>query len=112
MHSPNDFTSRREFLETTALAAVAATTVVGAEQPMPRGAEPLPTPPWLKQITRMTFATPGEVDKAAAAGAQVLHTNIVWPYYPLKKDGGGLSKDDDAKLKALMTACRKHKIRM
>jgi hypothetical protein len=35
----------------------------------------------------MAFGSPGEIEKVAAAGAQVLHTNVVWPYFPLRRDG-------------------------
>src|SRR5205823_6019437 len=64
-------------------------------------------PDWVHDITRMTFCTPGEVAKAARIGAQVIHTNIVWPYFPLRRGGGGLSKQDEAKLRALVADCRR-----
>ena len=35
----------------------------------------------------MAFLSPGQVDDAAKAGTQVVHTNVVWPYYPLRRDG-------------------------
>ncbi len=59
-------------------------------------------PAWVQGVTRMAFGTPGEVDKIADAGAQVLHTNLVWPYFPLRRDGGGLSAADRAKLRGLV----------
>src|SRR5688572_18559949 len=52
--------------------------------------EPVRPPEWVHGVTRMTFASPGEIDVVARSGAQVLHTNVVWPYYPLRRDGGGL----------------------
>ena len=60
----------------------------------------------------MTFCSPGEVAKAARAGAQVIHTNAVWPYFPLRRDGGGLPKDDAARLHALADACKQANIRL
>jgi hypothetical protein len=105
--------TRRAFLQTTGAAALAA--AVNAEDlPAPRPTLPQapPVPEWLAGVTRMTFGTPGEVEKAAAAGAQVLHTNAVWPYFPLKRDGGGLTKEEDANLRKLVADCRKHGLRM
>jgi hypothetical protein len=107
--------SRRTFLKTAGFVAGAQVLPASAEDlPQPRLAapEPLPLPKWMTRITRMTFATPGEVEQAAKAGAQVFHTNVVWPYFPLKRDGGGLRKDDDAKLRELRSACKKHGIRL
>ena len=60
--------------------------------------EPVVVPDWVYDVTRMAFCTPGEVGDAADAGAQVIQTNVVWPYYPLKRDGGPGLKDNDAKL--------------
>jgi hypothetical protein len=53
----------------------------------------------------MVFLTPGQARKAAQAGAQVAHANLVWPYFPLAKDGDGLGKDDDRRLRALVAEC-------
>ena len=70
------------------------------------------TPPeWVFGVTRMAFLAPGEVAKAAAAGAQVVHTNVVWPYFPLRRDGGGLGKED-ARLRDLVADCRRHRLQM
>src|SRR6266542_391821 len=73
---------------------------------------PVQIPEWVHGITRMTFCSPGEVGKAARAGAQVIHTNLVWPYFPLKRNGGGLSKEDDAKLRTLVGDCRQFNLKL
>ena len=100
---------RREFLAAGAglpLAASAAKTdratapVIGA------------VPEWVRNVTRMAFATSGDVRKAAQAGAEVIHTNLVWPYFPLHRDGGGLSPDDGRKLHDLVVECRRLKLRL
>jgi hypothetical protein len=67
----------------------------------------LPPPEWVRDITRMAFLSPAEVAKAAKMGVQVVHTNLVWPYYPLQRDGGGLSADDAKKLHALADECHR-----
>src|SRR3569623_2416434 len=69
--------------------------------------ERLPTPEWVYGVTRMAFGGVGDLDPAAKAGVQVFHTNLVWPYYPLKRDGGGLSVEDHAKLHDLVDRCHK-----
>ena len=48
----------------------------------------------------------------AAAGAQVLHTNLVWPYHPLRRDGGGLSAADRARLRELVAAAHKRGLKV
>src|SRR5438094_6562618 len=72
-----------------------------------RSAEP---PDWVYGVTRMAFAAPSDIEHVAASGGQVLHTNLIWPYYPLRRDGGGLSEADAAKLRALVEAGRKSKV--
>jgi hypothetical protein len=42
----------------------------------------------------------------------VVHTNLIWPYVPLRKDGGGLSKDDDRKLRELVKDCHDRGMRL
>jgi hypothetical protein len=60
---------------------------------------------WVRTITRMAFGTPGEVEKLADMGVEVLHTNLVWPYFPLRRDRGGLSVTDQEALNRLVRAC-------
>jgi hypothetical protein len=74
-----------------AIAILFSVSAANAQEPNP------PVPDWVHGVTRMAFVTPGQVDEAAKLGVQVLHGNAVWPYYPLRKDGGGLN-DKDAKL--------------
>jgi hypothetical protein len=69
-------------------------------------------PAWVHGVTRMAFGTPGEVDKIADVGAQVLHTNLVWPYFPLRKDGGGLSHAERNKLRALVESAHKRGLKV
>jgi hypothetical protein len=69
-------------------------------------------PDWVRGVTRMAFGTPGEVSKIADAGAQVMHTNLVWPYHPLRRDGGGLSADDRKKLRALVEDCHRRGVKV
>jgi hypothetical protein len=107
-------TTRRDFLVQTGSALAVAVVGpqpqagMGAEpQAAPVAFEPVQIPEWVHSITRMAFITPGDVAKAGKAGAQVIHTNAVWPYFPLKRDGGGLSKEDDRRLKDLVADCRR-----
>ncbi len=67
--------------------------------------EPPPVPAWVHTVTRMGYLSPGEAKKAAAMGVQVVHTNVVWPYFPLRRDGGGLAPDDNQKLRELVGDC-------
>ncbi len=69
--------------------------------------QPVRPPAWVHRISRMAFLTPGQVDAAAAMGVQVVHTNLVWPHYPLKSAGGGLSATDDRQLRDLVAACHR-----
>jgi hypothetical protein len=111
----NSQPQRRTFLKQT-VAAVGGSVVgfgdvlAAAPDEAPRAAssvDSLPPPAWVRGITRMAFLSPGEVGKAAALGVQVVHTNLVWPYYPLRRDGGGLGKDDARQLTALASECHK-----
>jgi hypothetical protein len=74
--------------------------------------QPVRPPEWVRDVTRMAFASPGEVEKAAQAGAQVLHTNLVWPYHPLRRDGGGLAEADRKRLRELVEACHRRGIKV
>jgi hypothetical protein len=87
---------------------VGAGQVPGGTPPSP--AAPLERPPlpgWVADVTRMAFLSPGEVPKAARAGVQVVHTNLVWPYYPLRRDGGGLARDENQRLHDLVDECHR-----
>lgn len=97
--------TRRDFLVGT----LAAPLLTGDCHPAP-APDPLAVPAWVRQATRMTFT--GDVAQAAAAGAQVVHTNLIWPYFPLRRDGGGLAKADAAKLTALLTTAHKLSLRV
>jgi hypothetical protein len=109
--------SRRDFLIRVggALGAgclAGVPTEAGAADGPAKAADPLPVPPWVYGVTRMGFLSPGEVGKAATMGVQVVHTNLVWPYFPLRRDGGGLSPEDDRKLRALVADCRRGGMRL
>jgi hypothetical protein len=94
---------RRDFMIQTGVAAGAVVL-----QAQPAGGAPA----WVRGVTRMTFGSPGEVERAAKAGAQVFHTNLVWPYFPLRRDRGGLSADDSRKLSELVAACQARDMRI
>lgn len=66
--------------------------------------EPVRSPDWVRHVTRMVYLTPGELDVAEKVGAQVIHTNVVWPYYPLRREGGGLNQQDAQTLRQFVTA--------
>jgi hypothetical protein len=73
---------------------------------------PIEIPAWVNDVALMAFITPGDVERAARAGVQVVHANMVWPYYPLRRDGGGLSKDDADRLRAFTEACHAHHMKL
>jgi hypothetical protein len=73
---------------------------------------PVRCPAWVEDVTRMAFVTPGEVDEAAKAGVQVIQTNVVWPYFPLRRDGGGLSPEDTKRLRDLVANGRRHRMKV
>jgi hypothetical protein len=106
-------TGRRNFLKMIS-ASLATTSVAtfehqAAAEPPPSASliDTLPPPEWVRGVTRMAFLSPGEVAKAAKMGVQVVHTNLVWPYFPLRRDGGGLNGDDAKKLCALSEECHR-----
>src|SRR4051794_23921892 len=74
------------------------TTAASRAAPEAPAFEPVRIPEWVNGVSRMAFVTPGELDPAGKAGVQVVHFNLVWPYYPLRRDGGGLATDDGRKL--------------
>jgi len=69
-------------------------------------------PAWVFNVTRMAFLTPGEVDKAARAKVQVVHGNAVWPYFPLRRDGGGLPAAEEKILRKFVDDCHRHGMKM
>ncbi|HND55665.1 MAG TPA: hypothetical protein PLV92_24790, partial [Pirellulaceae bacterium] len=69
-------------------------------------------PAWIQQVTRMAFVTAGDLERAAKAGVQVVHTNLVWPYFPLRRDGGGLAPRDAESLRSLVERCHSLKMRI
>jgi hypothetical protein len=73
---------------------------------------PIEPPAWVFGVSRMAFLAPSQLDLAAAAGVQVVHTNLVWPYYPLKRDGGGLTADDSAHLRDLVEGCHRRGMKL
>jgi hypothetical protein len=84
------------------------TTALGADAPF----EPVKPPAWVNGITRMAFLSSGQVDEAAKAGTQVVHTNLVWPYFPLRRDGGGLAPADREALAKLVKECHDRGMRV
>ncbi len=74
--------------------------------------EPVALPEWARSVTRMVYLTPGELPVAERVGAQVIQTNIVWPYYPLRRDGGGLNDPDSKALREFVTAAHAKGIRV
>lgn len=69
--------------------------------------ENLPAPAWIHDVTRMAFCGLEQFEQVARAGVQVIHTNLIWPYYPLKRDGFGLSEKDDAALRNMVETCHR-----
>lgn len=67
--------------------------------------KPIEPPAWVSQVTKAAFIAPGDLDLAADAGVQVVHFNMVWPYYPLAKDGGGLAQPQKEHLRDFVQAC-------
>lgn len=110
---------RRRFFQSSAAALLLAragrpgcAAAAEAQRPDEAGFEPVRIPDWVHEITRMTFAGPGELDAVAACGAQVLHTNVVWPHYPLRRDGGGLSAAEAKSLDELVDGCHRRGIKL
>src|SRR4051794_35864658 len=88
----------------TFLAAVAAARLPAAAPPDPLA--------WVRGVSRMGFATPGDAALLARMGAQVMHTNAVWPYFPLRRDGGDLPPGEKATLAKLAASCRRLSLRL
>ena len=104
---PGDPT-RRDFLGLAAGAVLASGLPAAGEAPF----EAITIPPWVHGVTRMAFATAGDLGRVAKAGVQVIHTNAVWPYYPLRRDGGGLAKADADRLRSLTDECHRHGMKL
>jgi hypothetical protein len=79
----------------------------GQKQTMTQEFAPVRAPEWVRRVSRMTYLTPGELDRAVKAGAEVVHFNLVWPYYPLKRDGGDLNKTEAEQLRSFVEQCHK-----
>jgi hypothetical protein len=60
----------------------------------------------------MTYAGPDDVPLAAEYGAQVVHGNAVWPYYPLRREGGRLPQAEDELLRRFVRVCRDHGLKL
>jgi hypothetical protein len=74
--------------------------------------EPVQIPDWVRGVTKMVFITPGEIELAEKVRAEVIHTNLVWPYFPLRRDGGGLPAEDAKRLRAFVEECHKHRMKV
>lgn len=114
MNNSESSLGRREFLiltgaAATSLANLPARSLVAADKTdPPSGFQSIAIPAWVRNVTRMAFVTPGEVEKAAELGVQVCHGNAVWPYFPLRRDGGGLSEADRQLLTRIVETCHRH----
>lgn len=101
--------SRRDFLvasgATMALAMLPTGVATAAEPAAPL--VNLPAPAWVHGVTRMAFCGFDQFEQVAAAGVQVIHTNLIWPYFPLKRDGGGLTAKDDEALRRMVESCHR-----
>lgn len=96
------------------LGLAAARPQAGPPLPRPRRLLGPPSPgAWVEGVSCMAFGTPGELDALADMGAQVMHTNLGWPYYPLRRDGGrGLPDADRDGLRELGRKCRARGVRL
>ncbi len=110
--------NRREFLEAAGGVLIGGA-IIAATNPHAVLARdnrdtfhPPSIPDWVFGVTTMAFGGWGDIELLAEAGVQVLHTNLVWPYYPRKKDGGGLKPDADADMKRLVDAVHKQRAKL
>jgi hypothetical protein len=116
--------TRREFLATTTATAIGMTgvvalgstslanAVVASEKSAVKEFAPIAIPDWVRNITRMSFLGPDQVADAARIGVQVVHGNAVWPYYPLRRDGGKLTEAEHAMLKRFVDETHKHGMKL
>jgi hypothetical protein len=114
--------SRREFLAASASIVVNAGWI-GSSQVSPAaetgalpGAaptfQPIEIPAWAREVTRMSFLGPDAVEAVAKIGVQVVHGNAVWPYYPLRRDGGKLTTLEQESLKSFADATHRHGMKL
>ncbi|HEV3345173.1 MAG TPA: alpha-amylase family protein [Pirellulales bacterium] len=117
VHADPTLQTRRTFLAACAglglpIALLARPPHIVADEPATDEFQPIDIPRWVLDVTRMAFVTPGDVDKAAGVGVQVVHGNAVWPYYPLQRDGGGLRPDEDRLLRQFVDDCHRHEMKL
>jgi hypothetical protein len=105
-------TSRREFLATSVVGGLAVAGLRAAEAAKEPVFEPIQIPEWVHGVTRMAYLVPSQVPEAAKAGVQVVHTNTIWPYYPLRRDGGGLSEAETKTLRQLVDDCHQRGMKL
>jgi hypothetical protein len=60
----------------------------------------------------MSFGTPAQVERLAGMDVQVMHTNLAWPYFPLRRDGGGLVASEREAMHRLVRACHARKMKV
>jgi len=110
--------SRRQFLVASGAAGIAGTQgleLFAAAAEVKGAAAPLPSitiPDWVHDVTRMSFLAPGLVPDVARAGVQVVHGNAVWPYYPLRRDGGNLKPEEQTALRQFVDETHRHGMRL
>jgi Trehalose utilisation len=108
MSSSEQLSNRREFLNRTGSTMIAGSIVAASDHDAAHAEiarsdfDPAKIPDWVRGVTTMAFGGWGDIELLAKAGVQVLHTNLVWPYYPLRKDGGGLKGKEAAEMKRLV----------
>ncbi len=108
--------NRREFIAsaTGAMALAACQNSLGealSDDAVPEF-EPIAIPKWVHEVTRMSFLAPDAVPDVAKIGVQVVHGNSVWPYFPLRKDGGKLTDREHADLKRFADETHRHGMRL
>lgn len=117
--------TRREFLAAGTAAAIGITgagvalgdavldrDAAAAETSAEKEFTPIAIPNWIRDVTRMSFLGPDQVADAARIGVQVVHGNAVWPYYPLRRDGGKLTEAEHAVLKRFVDETHKHGMKL
>jgi hypothetical protein len=108
--------NRREFLAASAAAGtllISPNGMSGDDAARPDAAFERITPPdWVKSVTRMSYLGPDAVADCARIGVQVVHGNAVWPYYPLKRDGGSLKPQEHELLSRFVESTKQHGMRL